>query len=183
MHIQYRFLALLLALGILTACSSGSSGLPGSLGSESTDYPHLLSKPQVDFSQNLYTSGEYDVTVTLEASGPAGVYSATLWIMSEDDNEFQFLDLQFIGGNTWTATTNEFISMPPGNYYIESIILEDADPFANGLVRSSWYTSLFYSDSRYVVDQRLTDYDLQNFSIVEYNLATSNTTIAKFTLP
>lgn len=164
---------------------SGSSGTSTGTG-VSTNFPHLKSAPQVSFSQNVNNPAEYDVTVTLSADGPDGVLLVDLWIFSKDDDTiFEHLDLQFIGGTTWIASTNPFLSLPAGNYYIDSIMVQDADPFDNVMVKSSWYNTGFLSSTQYDADQRITDWDplSPDFGIFDFSLVLSNISIVNFTLP
>lgn len=167
---------------LLAGCSSSSS--PSGLGTVSTNYPILTSKPQVSFQQSVTDSSKYDVTVTVTADGPNGVSSIGLWLHSKDDSSvFEHLDLTFIGGNTWEASTYFLLPLPAGNYYIDSILIEDTDPNNNDLVKSSWYILGLLSTTHYSVDQRLTDWNPASFEIIESNFATSNITNVNFTLP
>lgn len=76
----------------------------------------------------------------LDAAGPSSIYSVSLWIYSKDDsNAFTSLDSQHAGGNTWSAMTYAYVPLPPGNYYLDSIMIEDGDSFAGRQVRSGWY--------------------------------------------
>jgi hypothetical protein len=168
----------------LIACGGGGDvgGGGGSLGNISTNYPYLTATPQITYVQNVNNLSQYDVTVTAQATGPNGVYSISLWIQSTTDNSvFESLDLQHVGGNTWTATTNVFLPLPAGSYYLDSIMVEDGDAIAAGQIRSSWYVTGLLSNSHYEVDQRLTDRDIPN--IIEYNLSVSNIPVVTFTLP
>lgn len=166
---------------ILTGCSGdGSSGL----GDVSTNFPYLLSTPQVSYIQSVGSLSEYDVTVTLEADGPDGVYSVGLWIFSKIDNsEFEYLDLQYVGGTTWSGSTYSLLPMPAGNYYIDSIMIEDGDAFAGGLVKSGWYNVSFFSPGYYDIEQDLTNWDPLNFQILDLNFGISNIPVVNFTLP
>ena len=182
---QLLFISVLTLQLFLTACSSGSSG--SSTGSGvNTNYPHLTSAPQISFSQNVNDPTEYDVTVTLSADGPDGVQLVDLWIFSKDDDTiFEHLDLQFIGGTTWVATTNPFLSLPAGNYYIDSMMVQDADPFDDVVVKSSWYNTGLLSGTHYDADQRITDWDplSPDFGIIDFTFLVSNIAIVNFTLP
>lgn len=181
---SYRRAAYVCVLALqLIACGGGGGGGGSSLGNISTNYPYLTATPQISYVQNIYDQSKYDVTVTVQATGPTGVFSIGLWIESSSNSSaFEHLDLQNIGGNTWTATTNAFLPLSAGNYYLDSITLEDSDPFNGGQVRSSWYVAGILSTTHYGIDQRLTDYGT-NFGIPEYNVGVSNIPVVTFTLP
>ena len=164
----------------LFACGGGSDG--SSLGNVSTNYPYLTATPQISYVRNIYDQTKYDVTVTVQATGPTGVFSISLWILSSTNQSvFEALDLQHVGGNTWTATTNVYLPLASGNYYLDSIILEDGDPFNGGQVRSSWYETGLFSSNNYGIDQRLTDWS--NVNILQYNIGVSNIPVVNFNLP
>ena len=183
-QLKGRLIYTLIFLGYvtLTACSGGGSGSDFNLGDVSTNYPHLTAKPQISYTQNIYNPTQYDVTVTVEADGPTGVYAVGLWLHSSTNSSvFTSLDLQHIGGNTWSATTHSLLPLPSGNYYLDTIMIEDSDPFNGGQIRSSWYETGFVSSNYYEVDQRLTDWD--TVDIMEFNYGISNITVVNFTLP
>lgn len=174
-------------LSFLSACGGGDSaeepdGTTGAItGTLSKNYPYILGPLRVSFVPSLWTQGSYDVTVELDATGPAPIYSIGLWIHSKtNENVFDYLDLQNTSGSTtWSATTYYYIPLPPGEYYIDSIMLEDG---ADGLVRSGWYNiDRLLGSGNYVADQRLTDWSKPD--ILEYNLAVSNIPVATFKLP
>lgn len=179
-------------LGFFIALSSGcnDSGSSSSDGDTaagdvtSTDYPYLLSVPKVTFIENVIDSTRYDVTVELEATGPNPIYSVDLWIQPVlADGEFAHLDLQSMGGNKWAATT-DWGGLPAGEYYLDSIMVQDADPLDGGLVKWGWYNrTLPVSSSHYVIDQRLTNYDPNNLEILEHNIGVSGIPLVYFTLP
>ncbi|NIQ08569.1 MAG: hypothetical protein GWO08_00985 [Gammaproteobacteria bacterium] len=123
------------------------------------------------------------MTVEVDVDGPTPIYSVNLWIFSENNTSvFDSIDLQPVGGTTWSATTDTWLPLPAGNYYIDSITIEDGDPFANGQVRSGWYwINDLLSSSHYYIDQRLTDWG--TVDILELNVGMSNIPITKFTLP
>lgn len=165
---------------LLNACSGGNT--PGNpSGNVSTNYPHLLSTPVVSFTPN---GANYDVTVTLEADGPIGVYSVDLWIMSE--NSVAFLDLVNINGTTWSATTSVSSPLPAGNYYIESISIHDTDVFLDGTDGSSWYftePTLSISHYSFEQDHIATIWDPLSVEILDINFGVSDLAIVNFTLP
>ena len=170
---------------VLSSCGGGGGGGGGTgVGSVSTNYPHLTSTPQISYTENVTDSTKYDVTITVNATGPDGVYAISLWIHSKDNPYiFDSLDLVNVGGNTWSAITNPWLSLPAGNYYLDSIMVEDGDPFANGIVKSSWYSRLSSSNSHYYVDQRETNWDPLNLAILNFNISDNSTPVVNFTLP
>lgn len=182
----FRLFLFSLAFTALTGCGGGDSdGEPTggtATGSVSTDYPYLMGPLRVSYVPSLWTDGSYEVTVEADVAGPTPIYSVSLWIFSKtDDTIFDNLDLQNISGSTtWSATTLSLLPLPAGEYYIDSIMIRDGDPFADGAYRSGWYMlNPLLSQSRYTVDQRLTD----PTSILEHNLAVSDIPVATFTLP
>lgn len=164
----------------LYGCGSGDSG---SNDGASENFPYLLSSPRVTSIQNINQLDRYDVTVEVDVAGPTPIYSVNLWVFSKDDlNEFENLDLQPVGGTTWSATTNIWLPKPAGNYYIDSITIEDGDPFVDDQVRSGWYMiNDMLSSSHYFIDQRLTNWN--TLELLEQNAGVSNIPIANFTLP
>lgn len=181
----YRSLLAVLLLVSLSACKEGGgSGDSSSVRDEtSTQYPYLLSEPRITYLANIYDTSKYDVTVELDATGPDPIYSIDLWLYSDtDETIFANLDLEYIGGNTWSATTNPFLALPAGSYHLDSIMIEDGDPLDGGQVRMGWYTiNSFYSSSYYTIDQRLTDWS--TLELLNSNFGVSNIHITHFTLP
>ncbi len=175
----------LLPFLVISGClgGGGSDGPPPIGNAVSTNYPYLLATPQVSYVQNSFDPSQYDVTVTLNAAGPNPIYAVSLWIQSSNNSgTFTSLDLQSVGGTTWSATTNLYTPLPPGTYYLDSFVLEDGDPFAGSLVRSGWYMiNSMLSGTHYMVDQRLTDWGTP--SILEHNVGSSNIPVVTFTLP
>lgn len=171
----------LLILLLLASVSCGGGG--GSSDNVSKNYPYLKSAPVVTYSQSTWDTTKHDVTVTVEADGPDGVFAIGLWIFSKDDDTiFDSLDLSYIGGTTWIISTNPYLPLPPGNYYIDSIMLEDADKFSNTVVKSSWYLGdPLLGGNNYTVDQRVTDWS--TVTISDVNIATSDIKVVNFTLP
>lgn len=177
---SFMYLMYAIAVAALYGCDSSDSV---SNDSTSANFPYLLSGPRVTFVQNVYQADNYDVTVEVDVAGPAPIYSVNLWVYSKDDaGVFDSLDLQPIGGTTWSATTNIWLPKPPGNYYIDSIMIEDGDPFVDDLVRSGWYwINGMLSSSHYSIDQRLTNWS--TVELLELNTGVSNIPITNFTLP
>lgn len=178
-----RIIFSLFFLTAISACNSGGGDSSSTHDATSTDYPYLLSEPRISYYPNIYDSTKYDVTVELDATGPTPLYSISLWLYSDDDDTiFANMDLAYTGGNTWSATTNPLLSLPPGNYHIDSIMIEDGDPLDNGQVRMGWYTiNPFSSSTYYTIDQRLTDW--LTLELLNSNFGVSNIHISKFTLP
>jgi hypothetical protein len=177
--INKRVVAPLLVLAVLTlgACSGGGS----SGGAETKQAPYLKSTPQVSFSASAYIPADYDVTVTIQADGPSGIYSASLWIIDVNDStNNQVLDLVYGGGTTWYATTNYYLPMKSGTYKIDTIVMYDADPFGTSY-RMGWYYFLdSLSTTKYVVDQRDV-YSAPSFNMLAYGV--SSISRKTFTLP
>lgn len=166
---------------MLSGCGGGG-GSSSTSDSVSTNFPYLLSKPQVSYVQSATVANAYDVTITLEADGPAGIFSAGLWLLSKDDDTvFTHLDLENTGGTTWTATTNLYLPLPTGNYYVDNIILEDGDSFGGGIVKAGWYFTGFISSNYYDIDQRETNWT--TLEMLNYNYGQSGMTVVNFTLP
>lgn len=175
------YLAVLGMFLILAGCSAGDSSAPGA-SAVSTNFPYLKSVPQVTYIKNVNDVTKYDVTVSLEADGPNGVYAVGLWLYDKNNtSNFAYMDLQYMGGTTWSATTNTWIPLASGNYYMDSILIEDGDPFLNGIVKDGWYTSDLMSNAYYAIDQRETDWNTPE--ILNYNFGISNIPIVNFTLP
>ena len=124
---------------VLTGCSDET---PPGVGGVSTNYPYLISTPQVTYAQSVYDITKYDVTVTLEATGPNPIFSVNLWL-TDVTNFFNssFVDLEnVVGTTTWTgSTTGTFSPLSAGDYHIDTIMIKDADPFLDGIVKSGWY--------------------------------------------
>lgn len=167
----------------LVGCNNGDTS---SSDATSTNFPYLLSEPKISLYPSNYTPNFYDVTVELDATGPDPLYSIGLWIRSKTNSSiFTYLELQPIGGDTWSATTNTYLPMPKGEYYIDSITIEDGDIFGTGLVKSAWYfINPLISYNHYTIDQRLTDYDPNSpgFAILKENVGASNITIVNFAI-
>jgi len=178
----YKRVILATVIGAFLTLSGCSSSDSGAVGGVDKNYPYLTSAPKVTYIQNANDQTKYDVTVTLEADGPSGVFSVSLWLHDKNDvGNFAQMDLQFMGGTTWTATTNFWIPLTAGIYYIDSITIEDGDAFAGGTVKSSWYFDGVASNTHYDIDQRETDWS--TVSIINYYYGLSNIPIVNFTLP
>ena len=177
--------SLVLLATALSGCNDGGDSKTPPSNSASTDYPYLLSAPRISTTPNKYDPAYYDITVEVDVAGPAPIYSVGLWIQPVDNGgQFDYLDLQYVAGNTWSATTIEYVPFSAGSYYIDSILIEDGDPLAGGLVRSGWYfQNNLLSTSHYFVDQRLTNWDPANLGILQQNMGVSNIPISRFTLP
>lgn len=166
---------------ILSGCTSGDDSISG-IGSISTNFPYLIAPPQVTFVQNVNDTTKYDVTVTLDADGPNSILAASLWIQPKD-NSFNFvhMDLQYNGGTSWSYSTNPLLPMPAGDYYLDSIMLEDGDSFSGGVVKSGWYIVGLLSTSKYGIDQRETNWT--TLDILNSNFGVSNIPVVDFTIP
>ena len=128
----HRAALLLVFPFLLSACGGGGSG-EGAGNAESMLAPYLISSPQVISVENA--PGEFDVTVTIEADGPSGIYSATVWLFNVDPllPGAGVLYLTQVGvTNTWTGTTNPLIPLAAGTYKVVDILLHDADPMGLG---------------------------------------------------
>ena len=177
----YRAALLLTIPFLLSACGGGGGGGGDGGDAESMLAPYLISSPQVSFVTNATVPSEYDVTVTVEANGPIGIFSASAWLIDVNDlSNASFLDLTPSGVNTWTGTTNPFLSLAAGTYKVENIILHDADPFGASF-RTGWYFEMsVFSNSHYYVDQRDV-YSSPNFNMIA--LGVSSIPITRFTMP
>lgn len=174
---QLIYPALLTVFLLLTGCGGG--GDPSAPNSVSTNFPYLLSKPRVTFSQNATDANAYDVTV--EADGPTGIFSVNLWLQPKDNNmNPAYLDLVNTGGTTWTATTDTYLPLLSGDYYLDSIMLEDGDSFNVGIIKSGWYLTGLLSNNYYAVDQR--EINSTTLEMLNYNAGLSNISIVNFTL-
>lgn len=177
--VYYTILGLYLTL---VGCSGGDS--PPDQGQVSTNFPYLMATPQVSFVQNVTDTAKYDVTVTLDATGPTPIYAVGLWIQPKDNSSnFEHLELQYNGGTTWSASTMSLLPLPAGDYYIDSIMIEDADPLSKVIVKSGWYVADVFSTSNYGIDQRETNWDPTQLEILDFNAGISNIPIVNFTLP
>ncbi len=131
--------AVALVLLIVGGCGDSSDSDEAPLGGVSDHVPYLVGAPTVTFVPN---GTDYDVTVTLEADGPTGVMDVSLWIFDVTLANSASLDLTNTPGTKfWTATTNPLIPLPPGEYYVDDIVLNDGDPFTADPLRTGWYIS------------------------------------------
>jgi hypothetical protein len=177
----YRTVLLLAISLLLSACGGGGGDSGGN--AESLQAPYLISSPQVSSAPNATVPVEYDVTVTIRADGPAGIFSATVWLIDEIGTDTSVLYLTRIGGgNSWTGTTNTLIPVAAGTYKVGNIILNDADPDPFGAsYRTGWYFEMpIFSTTHYYVDQR-NIYSSPNFNLIANGV--SSTPITRFTLP
>lgn len=167
----------LLFIASLSACGGGGGGG----GAESQEAPYLVASPRIDFDPNMADPGSYDVTVEVDANGPGGIFSASVWLIDINDfSNSHFLDLTASAGITWTGTTNVLLPVPAGTYIVSDILLYDADPFGTNF-RSGWYFEMeLYSTTHYFVDQRNV-YNNPNFD--QLAVGVSSRSITQFTLP
>jgi len=186
--VNIKNLGILLVLGlqlILSACSSSGDDIGFTPDDVSINYPYLKSTPQVEFSENVNTPGEYDVTVMLEADGPAGVQQIHMWITPGDGSTFYPVVLQSTDGISWIGSTiSSFVTVPPGHYFIGPIELKDHIQFTQGLHRTSFYDASDFTDTHYSIYQESLLIDLANpDEFVDSNTGTSNIPVIKLTLP
>ena len=173
-----KWVTFIFMMSILAACGGGGDGD----GAVSGHVPYLVSAPTVTSAESGLDPNSYDVTISLEADGPTGVMFISLWVIDENDSSnFTVLDLTNIPGTKqWTATTNSFLPLPPGQYYIDDIVLEDGDTFTADPLRTGWYFSdPFFSTSKYYVDER----EMSGLNFLFYNFGVSGISITRFTLP
>ena len=94
---RFLFVMSVLMLLILVGCGGGGGGT-GAGGAVSGKVPYLVSGPSFTLRSSPTITGKYDVTVTIEADGPTGVYAALVWITDENDWQFDaitvFLDIK-----------------------------------------------------------------------------------------
>lgn len=176
-----KLAVLALALAVVAGCGGGDGN--GATGSAvSGRVPYLLSAPTVTFAAHPSIAGHYDVTVTLEADGPTGVAFVGLWIKDQSNSSnFDHLDLVYIPGTKrWKAATYPLLPLPAGQYYIDSITLNDGDPLTADPLRTGWYVIMPpLSTSAYFVDERETS----GIDILYYNWGLSAIPLSRFTLP
>lgn len=184
--VNYYYRAtLLLAIPILLiACGGGPGGGGDGGNAGSMLAPYLISTPQVSFVPNGIDPGKYDVTVTVEADGPNGIYSASVWMIDVNDfSNSYFLDLISSGANSWSATTNTWLPLAAGTYKVDSITLYDADPTAGfgASYLTGWYFEMpLLSGRNYYVDQRDV-YSNPDFNMIAFGI--SSIPIKRFTMP
>lgn len=144
--------------------------------------PYLVSAPTVTYVRSSWDTTKYDVIVTLQADGPTGVMFASLWIIDvAGEMNFASLELTNIPSTkTWTATTNYYVPLPPGDYYLDDIELHDGDIFTADPLRTGWYffNSLFFN-SFYSLDESETSGG--TFPFLKFGV--SNIGVVRFTLP
>mgnify|MGYP001119924874 CR=1 FL=1 len=177
---------LVFMVALLSCKSDGTSSSPTNNDATSTRYPYMASAPRVTSIPNIYDQTRHDMTVELEATGPDPIFGISLWVHSKSDpSTFAHMELHPIGGNTWSATTNVYLPLPAGDYYIDDVMIEDADPFATGPLKSGWYmVNPLISSTHYTIDQRLTDNDPQSssFGTLEHNFGVSSIPVFNFSL-
>jgi hypothetical protein len=125
----------------------------------------------------------YDVTVTLEADGPTGVYAAYVWLFDEtDDSDTQPIDLfNTPGTKRWTGSTYSYLPVSPGQFSIDEIVLEDGDWQAADPIGSGWYFVMpVFSTSMYYVDERITS---NTPAFLYYGGGLTSKPVTKFMLP
>ena len=165
----------------LLGCGGGG-GSTSAVGGSNTNFPYLKAVPQVTYIQNVFDTSKYDVTVTLEADGPDGVFFVDLWLYDKNNvSNFAHMDLYYVGGTTWMATTNSLIPLPAGDYYLDSIIIEDGEPLDGGIVKTGWYFTSQLSGTNYKIDQRETNWT--TLELINYNFGVSNIPVVNFALP
>ena len=149
-------------VSLLSACGGGG-GTAGD--AESSLAPRLLAAPTIGFSPNSGMPTEFDLTVSIEADGPSGIYSASVWVEDETGANVAFIDLSPGGGNSWSGITNPLIPLPAGTYRVIDVVLHDADPVGSAF-RSGWFFEMpVFSSSHYYVDQRDV-YSNPNFDLI-----------------
>jgi len=167
---------------ILAGCGGGGGGKDGGDSAVSGQVPYLVNGPSITFSTHPTITANYNVTVTIEADGPTGVMFAGLWILHETDpSNFTYLDLSNIPGTKrWTGTTNTYLPLVPGQYYIDDITLDDGDVFTADPLRTGWYFIMPYlSTSVYYVDERITS----GLTMPFYGFGLTSRPVGRFTLP
>lgn len=169
---------------ILAGCGGGGGGGgDGTGGVVSGKVPYLVSGPSMTFATNPSQPTKYDVTVTLEADGPTGVYSALVWITDENDwTNSTPLDLvNTPGTKRWAGSTYTYLPLDPGQYYIEEIMLHDGDPIAADPLGTGWYFMMSpLSTSMYYVDERITS---NTPAFLYYGGGLTLRPVVRFTLP
>ena len=171
------FLVLLFA----SCGGGGGGGGAGGGGGISGKVPYLVSGPSVSFRNSPTVTGKYDVTVTLEADGPTGVFFADVWITDENDwFNAQNIELVHTTGKIWTGTTNAFMPLDPGNYYIDDFMLGDGDFITADPLRTGWYiVEPMFSSTMYYVDERI----IAGGNIQYYGSGLTSKPVPRFTLP
>ena len=182
---QYKTIKNILIISsllILNGCSSSDSS-PSGTDDTNRDYPYLLSTPTVSFEQDVNTQTEYNVLVSLEATGPVGVERIEVTITSDDYQFTDFLDAQLITGTTWEALTTK--TLPAGRYHLETIYLFDSPIVSNTVTKTSEYDAFDIEDKVYDIDQGTYDEDpnTPESGLIEFSFGTSNIPIVIFTLP
>ncbi len=174
----------------LAVTLSGCEELNNIQGADTTssDYPYLLSSPQVSAIPNINEQALYDVTVTLQATGPNPLQVVTVLITSVDEPSLAPVALnlqQYLAGSdsdTWSATTSQ--PLPAGNYRISSVALYDGDGMQGGIVKSGIYSyEMNVSTSNYTIIQLEQDYssDPANPTVIGHTLpGTSDIAVIEF---
>lgn len=130
------------------------------------------------YKQSSWDPNYYDVTVTLYADGPTGVKVVQLWINGDNAMPLDLINIP--GTKKWQGTTNYYTPLPPGQYYIDQILLYDNDPFTQDELRTGWYIMMpNVSTSKYFVDERIT----KGVSFLFYNYGLTDFNITSFALP
>jgi hypothetical protein len=177
---------LALAFAVTFGCGGGGGSNSGGGSAVSGRVPYLLSSPTITYATSAWDNTKYDVTVTLQADGPTGVAFIGLWILDQsNDSDFDHLDLVNVPGTKqWKATSDAFLPLPSGTYYIDSIVLDDGDPFSVDPLRTGWYVVMPpLSTSNYFVDERELSGPFASRTITFYNYGVSAISITTFTLP
>ena len=180
-----KLLVVPLLLVLIAGCGGGGGGSNGGGNAISGHVPYLISAPSVSYKlSTIVTPSYYDVTVTLQANGPTGVYNVSL-IMYDVTNSsnFDFPTMINISGTTWRGSTLPLVPLPSGQYQIDSITLNDADILSATHWRSGWYIiEPMISNDFYFVDEREIT-TVPSMSFLFYNYGLSGFPVTRFTLP
>ena len=181
---RMKWMVMALSLATLASCGGGGGGGGTGGGSGiSGKVPYLVSGPSVSFRSHPTYTTQYEVTVTLEADGPTGVFAAEVFINDETGNgDFAFIDLiNKPGTKLWTGSTNTYVPLSPGQYLIEEVTLDDGDWLTADPLGTGWYFVMpVLSTSLYYVDERITS---NAPAFLYYGGGLTSKPVTKFTLP